>query len=229
LKLSRYIHLNPVFVRGIKHLTLEERVRHLRDYPWSSYRGYAGLVEPYDFMDEAPVLAQTGVPAKKQRQAYRRFVETGLAESDEEFLTLLKTSRWGIGNDVFQAEIRDLHTVRTLNARRCEDVAFRCLEPVATAETVLDAVAGAFGVERAALQRRQYGCAARAAAALLLGRSAGMNQRDIGSLLGMGTGSAVCRQLQRLRDRQADDHALNEQIECAARTIACVQAASDAK
>jgi len=219
LKLSRYIHLNPVFVRGIKTLPPEERVGRLRDYRWSSYRGYAGLAEPYDFMDEAPILAQTGA-AKKQRQAYRRFVEAGIAETDEDFLTLLKTSRWGIGDESFQAQIRDLHTERTLSARRREDVSFRRVEPVATAVAVLDAVARGFGVECAALKRRQYDCVARAATALMLGRYAGMNQRDIASFLGMGTGSAVCRQLQRLRERQAHDAALTERIERAARTIA---------
>jgi len=50
------------------------------------------------------------------------------------------------------------------------------------------------------LLRRQYECVARGVAASMLGRHAGLNQRDIGALLGMGSGSAVCRQLQRLRD-----------------------------
>ena len=90
---------------------------------------------------------------------------------------------------------------------------------------VLDAVAREFGVEPAALQRRQYDCVARAVAALMLGRYAGMNQRDSAGLLGMGTGSAVCRQLQRLRERQVHDAALTERIERAARTIAAAHEA----
>lgn len=223
LKLSRYIHLNPVFVRGIKALTPEERVRSLRDYRWSSYRGYAGLDKPYDFIDEAPILAQMETPAKRQRQAYRRYVEAGIAASDEEFLRLLKTSRWGIGDEAFQTQVRDRHTERTLSARRREDVSFRCVEPVATAAAVLNAVALESGVEPAALQRRQYDCVARAVAALMLGRYAGMNQRDIAGFLAMGTGSAVCRQLQRLRERQTQDAVLTERIERATRTITAAQ------
>ena len=223
LKLSRYIHLNPVFVRGIKALTPEERVRSLRDYRWSSYRGYAGLDEPYAFIDEAPILAQTEAPAKKQRQTYRRYVEAGIAQSDEEFQTLLKTSRWGIGDEVFQTQVRDRHTERTQSARRREDVSFRRVEPIATATAVLAAVAREFGVEPAALQRRQYDCVGRAVAALMLGRYAGMNQRDIAGFLAMGTGSAVCRQLQRLRERQTQDAVLTERIERATRTITAAQ------
>ena len=59
LKLSRYIHLNPVFVRGIKNLPMKDRLQHLRAYRWSSYRGYAGLEHPYAFVAEAPILRLT--------------------------------------------------------------------------------------------------------------------------------------------------------------------------
>jgi len=43
LKLSRYIHLNPALVRGIKNLPPEDKIQRLRAYRWSSYRGYVGL------------------------------------------------------------------------------------------------------------------------------------------------------------------------------------------
>ncbi len=213
LKLSRYIHLNPVCVRQWKAQPPEARVRHLHDYPWSSFRGYAGLAEPLAFVDERPILAQTGTSAENQRLEYRRFVESGIAETDEAFASLLKESHWGVGNEEFQAHVRDLHTERALQARRKEDVSFRRVAPVVTAEAVLDAVSSEFMVDGTALRRRQYDCPARAVAALLLGRYAGMNQRDVGVLLGMGTGSAVCRQIRRLRQRQADDADLRDRIE----------------
>ena len=223
LKLSRYIHLNPIFVRRVKTQPLEARLRHLRAYPWSSYRGYAGLAKPYPFVDEAPILVLTGIPVKQQRRAYRRFVEAGIAETDKEFRSLLKTSRWGIGNEEFQARVRDLHTDRTMEARRKEDISFRRVAPTVTAATVLDSVAREFAIESAALRRRQYDCVARAAAAFMLARYAGMNQRDIGGFLGMGTGSAVCHQLQRLRQGQAHDRALKARIE---RIATALQAAA---
>jgi putative transposase len=213
LKLSRYIHLNPVFVRTATNLPLEERIRSLRNYPWSSYRGYAGLSLPYDCIDEAPILAQTGVSAKRQRRTYRSFVEAGIAKEDDEFRVRIKSSRWGIGDEAFQSHVRNLHADQAQSVRRREDISFRRMEPAAGAAAVLDATARAFGIERAALQQRQYDCMARAVAALLLGRYAGMTQRDIGTLLHMGTGSAVCRQLQRLRERQPRDTNLNERIE----------------
>ncbi|MBN1557058.1 MAG: hypothetical protein JW951_02805, partial [Lentisphaerae bacterium] len=48
------------------------------------------------------------------------------------------------------------------------------------------------------------------------------NQRDIGVFLGMGTGSAVCRRLGRLRERLRDDAELNEQMDRLACTIEAV-------
>ncbi|MFO7536081.1 MAG: hypothetical protein R6X19_10460, partial [Kiritimatiellia bacterium] len=68
-------------------------------------------------------------------------------------------------------------------------------------------------------QKRGYDCVARAVAAQLLGKHAGMNQRDIAGFLGMGTGSAVCRQVKRLRDRREQDSRLNAQIEEAEEAI----------
>jgi putative transposase len=213
LKLSRYIHLNPVFARAARNLPLEERIRILRAFPWSSYRGYAGLAPPYDCIDEAPILAQTGMSAKTQRRAYRSFVEGGIAETDEAFQAQIKSARWGIGDEAFQSHVRHLHAAQARRARRIEDVSFRRMEPTAGATAVLDATANAFGIEREALRHRQYDCTARTAAAFLLGRYAGMTQRDIATLLRMGSGSAVCRQLQRLRERLTRDADLNAQIE----------------
>ena len=137
LKLSRYIHLNPVFVRGIKNLPMKDRLQHLRAYRWSSYRGYAGLEHPYAFVAEAPILRLTETRENRQRRAYQVFVEAGVAKTDDEFRKLLKTSHWGIGDEAFQARVRDLHTYRTLEARRPEDVSFRRVEPTLSAAGVL--------------------------------------------------------------------------------------------
>jgi len=38
LKLSRYVHLNPVYIKKVQALPIRERIELLRHYPWSSYR-----------------------------------------------------------------------------------------------------------------------------------------------------------------------------------------------
>ncbi|MFA5043416.1 MAG: transposase [Kiritimatiellia bacterium] len=202
LTLSRYIHLNPVFAGSLMGQPLAGRLAEFRAYPWSSYRGYAGLAKPNDFVDEGPILAMMAAPEKKRRRAYRRFVEAGIAETDDEFLEVLQGSAWGIGGGEFQERIRDLHSDMANQVKRPEDVSFRHAVRKVSPEAVLGIVANTFGMKSADLRKRRYDCVARAVAAQMMGKYAGMNQRDIGGLLNMGTGSAVCRQLKQLRDRR---------------------------
>lgn len=213
LTLSRYIHLNPVFVGPMMGQPLASRLAELRAYPWSSYRGYAGLAKVSNFVDNRPILAMMATSENKQRRAYRRFVEAGIAETDDEFLEVLQGSTWGIGGSEFQERIRDLHTGMANQAKRPEDVSFRHAAQKLSPEAVLGIVADVFGMKSDDLKKRRYDCVARAVAAQMLGRHAGMNQRDIGGLLSMGTGSAVCRQLKRLRERRTHDSDLDARIE----------------
>lgn len=201
LNLSRYVHLNPVFVRGKRRLPLEQRLKELHAYHWSSYGGYAGLKRPRGFVTEGPILAMMNVPPKRERTAYRRFVEAGLAVTDEAFVSAMKASQWGIGDEAFRDHVRDLHTEMASAVRRPEDVSFCTMKPLRAPGDVLVNVAKAFDIPVEALRRRQYGCVARSVAALMLGKHSGMSQRDIGIYLSMGTGSAVCRQLQQLRNK----------------------------
>jgi putative transposase len=46
MSLSRYVHLNPVRGRVIGRGNPAERRKRLRDWTWSSYRGYSGLAKP---------------------------------------------------------------------------------------------------------------------------------------------------------------------------------------
>jgi len=213
LKLSRYVHLNPVYVGLMIDQPLERRLTELRSYPWSSYRGYAGLAKPVDFVVSGPILAMMQAQEKKRKMMYRRFVELGLAETDEQFLEILRGSRWGIGEDAFQERIRGLHSDMASHVKRSEDVSFRHVLQKIDPEQVLSLVADGFGIKSDDLRKRRYDCVARAVAVQMLGRYSGLNQRDIGGFLNMGTGSAVCRQLQRLRNQRACDSELNLRVE----------------
>lgn len=219
LSLSRYIHLNPVFTVRSKRLPMEERLAVLRSYRWSSYMGYVGLMESYGCIAEGPVLGMFGKREKKQRREYGRFVEAGLAETDAAFLEILKGAKWAIGDETFQDQIRDQHTDLCNGVKRPEDVAFRKDRALILPRAVLDAVAVEFELKVSDLKRRQYGDVSRGVASLMLGRHAGMNQRDIASTLKLGTGSAVSRQLQRLRDQLTHDDSLRKSIDRIGQTI----------
>jgi REP element-mobilizing transposase RayT len=57
LRLSRYVHLNPVFTAAMQRRTRGERVAALRGYPWSSYPNYIGGGRPPDWLECGPILA----------------------------------------------------------------------------------------------------------------------------------------------------------------------------
>ena len=89
LRLTRYLHLNPIFIKKTKKLPSKERVRLLREYPWSSYQAYIGKAKKKDFVDYGPMLSMFPGKASQRRIAYRRFVESGIAKTDEEFLVIV--------------------------------------------------------------------------------------------------------------------------------------------
>lgn len=212
LKLSRYIHLNPVWVAGLNNASSATRRRILHNYAWSSYRGYAGLTEPLEYMDEGPILELMQGPTGDQRRAYSQFVEKGLVEPDGEFMELLRRAKWGVGGDDFQEGVRALYAEKAMSARRSEDVSFRHAELRVSSAEVIDIVSKEFGIPEAALQERRYGCMARAVAAHMLVQYGGVNQRDAAALLNMGSGSAVCRQLKRLTAQLERDEELSASV-----------------
>jgi hypothetical protein len=70
--LSRYIHLNPVRIRGIKGKSEEEKIRYLKSYKWSSLPGYMNKREKEEFIDYEIVLEEYGGNNNKGRTAYKR-------------------------------------------------------------------------------------------------------------------------------------------------------------
>jgi len=112
-----------------------------------------------------------------------------------------------------QEKIQRLHDDLLIHARCAEDVAFRRQRAEKSAAQILTAVANVWGVEVVALRRRQYRCPARAVAARMLWAHAGLNQRQIGRLLQMGTGAPVSAHLRRLERAMATDPKL--QARCA--------------
>ena len=211
-RLVRYVHLNPVFVEAWRRRPLPERLQHLRAYRWSSYRRYLGRHE-WDFVAEGPLLAM--MPARgraRQRAAFRRFVEAGLAESDAEFGDLMKANPLSIGGDAFRDRIQELYTAVVRHARRGEDLALRRVAAALPADRVLATTCASLGVELAEARSRRRNSWVRALVARALTRHAGLTQREVAERLGIGTGKAVSAQLARLAAALPRDRHLRQQV-----------------
>jgi len=113
LELARYIVLNPVRAK---------MVRSARDWPWSSYRATAGMVDPPPFLTVDWTLAQFSDERSSAITAYRRFVGQG-REVD-----VWKDLRGGslLGTKTFIEDMRPLLRAQPLDAnilRRERDAA----------------------------------------------------------------------------------------------------------
>jgi len=195
LKLTRYVHLNPVMVGNMRDRPMEDRIKSLREYQWSTYPGYIGQRKMYDFVTDGPVMAEMGGKGKERQEQYRAFVESGLAENDEEFEAALKASPRSIGGEGFRRWIDELYEKMTASHGVKEDVAFRRITEPLDAATVLEILGEELGEKEADLCRRRRGSKLRAMAARCLMRFAGQTQRDVARLLNVGSGSAISKQL----------------------------------
>jgi REP element-mobilizing transposase RayT len=221
LALSRYVHLNPVFVGVLKDRPIEERIAALRAYRWSSYPSYIGASKGFEFVTYGPILAEMHGKQREWPRRYREFVETGLAETDREFVAALKASPRSIGGEGFRAWVDELHQERAEHHSRPEDVSFRHVGVRLTPEDVLATLGEVLGVPVEEFKRRRHGSPLRAVAARLLIRHADMSQRQVADMLGMGSGAAVCNQLARLPGKLVAARRLRPKLEQA--ELRCTQ------
>ena len=157
LKLSRYVHLNPVFIRANKSKSPSERVAILRSYTWSSYRGYIGKCKREDFIDYDPILAMMDGPKRILKSQYRRFVESGIVDIDSAVIYAKQRSPLCIGSDDSLERIRSLYHKLVDSRRRQEDISFRRMNYSLDSERILSAVCRVLKVDRPELYQRRRG------------------------------------------------------------------------
>ncbi len=208
LKLSRYVHLNPVFVRAHAQKPDRERVQILRQYVWSSYRSYIGRSSRLDYVDYEPILALMGRPKTTQSASYRRFVEAGIRDMDAAFVETKRRSRFCIGSDESHERIESMYHEMIQAYDRKEDVSFRREGGYASVDEAMNLALEILGVPRGALCRRGMNSMIRPVVAYALCQYAGCTQRAAAQLMGLRSGVAVSLQLKRLHERLKSDRPL---------------------
>ena len=221
LKLSRYVHLNPVKVKSVRELPLAERLKILDGYAWSSLPAYTGRTKAPEWLCTEPLLALAGGRRNQRQERYQEYVKAGVAEDDAEFQSELMRSVRCIGDADFREDV-DLRYAEVIrSSRRPEDAALRKVAAcTVTSEVVLSAVATAAGVDEKELGRRRRNSPFKALTALLLVRHAGLTQRDIAPLLGLRAGSSVSCQIRRLEHLLRSDESARKVMVKAERLIA---------
>ena len=198
LKLSRYVHLNPINVKNQECRPPSEQMQYLRAYAWSSYRGYIGQAKRLEWVDYGPMLALAGGREKERPERYRCFVEAGIAADDEEFMAAMNRSARSIGGDDFREWVDERYAELLKKRKHPEDVTLR-REMGRRPEpgTVLAVVASAAGTTVEGLKARQRNGIWKGIAARLLVTQAGITRRECAHWLGVRAGSAAGYQIKR--------------------------------
>lgn len=197
MQVSRYVHLNPIRVKRMKQASEEEKKAYLNVYPWSSYPDYVSSSR-YGFLLTDEILAYF----RKNKTSYRSFVEEGMSES----VNLLEKGRGHgiIGDTSFIREV--LKKLVKGQPSREQPAVRRMISKVAPGE-IMKLVADTFRVASRDITEKNYRGPARRVAMELLYRYAGMNQREIGDMMGVDY-SSVSVARKRLQESLVKDRAL---------------------
>jgi putative transposase len=212
LRLSRYVHLNPVFTAAARRRPVSERLALLRQYRWSSYRSYIGRDRPLEFVDPAPIWAAVSAEPTRRRPTYRRFVESGIEKIDSTFLEAQNASGLCLGSESFRDRIGTWYRQRLAAAPRREDVAFRRAGRVLSGEEILAVVCRQWGVQREELQRRRRDSFDRALASRMLCEHGGLTQRQVAQILRIGSGACVSQHLRKLAHALESNRTLQNRV-----------------
>jgi REP element-mobilizing transposase RayT len=208
LKLSRYVHLNPVFIAEHEHKPRWERVKVLQHYPWSSYPSYVGLHERFPFVSYEPVLQMMGHSRKQQVAAYRRFVEEGIRHIDAAFIEDKQATRLCIGSAGYREQVIEAYESQAQENDHLEDIYFQRQQANYSVDGVLGVLCSVFGISRSELLARRRNSWLRAFACRSLQVYCRLSLREIGQVLGIGSGVAVSKQLKHLAETLPNDQEL---------------------
>ena len=182
---------------------MRETIKALRGFRWSSYRGYVGLEKRKKWVTYETLDGQVKARFGKQKGVYRKYVESGLAEDDEELREAMGSSRgWVLGSAEFISDMKDRYQSGVEGGvRKREDVLSVTERTRLGSGEILDAVMRGLRIGREDLMRRRGGGEYRGIAARMLVKYGGLTQRETAEVLGLTTGAAISRQQKALEER----------------------------
>jgi REP element-mobilizing transposase RayT len=197
LGLSRYLHLNPVRGKVLGTGNPRERRARLREYRWSSYRGYAGLGRQDEFVTEELVLGEFDARGEREGKGrYRRFVEEGLLREVE---NPAEGAQWQtvLGSEGFLQRVKD--KMQPQRGKRREVKALRHGTTGPNALAIIGRVAAHYRlpIERV-LRGNEYGLQARNVAMWTVWHACELTLRDIGTIFGGIDYAAVAQRVRRV-------------------------------
>jgi len=212
IRLTRYIHLNPVKTDAVKAKSLPERRGVLSRWRWSSYLGYVDGVRAEKIIDYRWLRLMGRKTLRGNRKAYEAYVQGMVPSADEWLQEAMSRSRYAIGDDRFveeaESELKEMRLKRACYG----DVELPGAPPLEMGH-IERVVAAEFGIEACALHShgREAG-KAKSAAIELCCLFSGQSQRAIAKHFGYKTDAGVSRQRKVLKERLKTDARLKSAL-----------------
>jgi len=216
-ELSKYIHLNPVRTvefgldkrgnraegRGLTRPPTPEqvaqRLKRLREYPWSSYRSYGGYAKAAKWLTTTEIMKRASSQGEESRRRYRMDVQQLLKRGVEEGRLDKFKEVVAIGSAEFVERVRKLAGEgKRETERRCR------LRPAVGFEEVVATVEKVRGAERQEWINR-HGDYGKWVVLSVARRYCGVTLRQLGDLMGGMDYAAVCMGLRRFEKRLQKD------------------------
>ena len=196
-ELSRYVVLNPVRARMVKHP---------KDWKWSSYRATAGFDRAEKWLEVDWLLGQFGKERKKAQKSYRTFVEEGMGKKEKPWDDLY--SRIYLGGKEFLDKVHEVgQRHKHLDVPKYQKHVVK-QDP----KEVLEKVGRMYGEKPEEILRAgKRESEARDMAIYLLKRKSGMSSKAIGMKMGVGE-SAVGNRLMKIKKRLAEDEKFAQKL-----------------
>ena len=212
IRLTRYIHLNPVKVERLKTKSRQEKLEHLNGYEGSSYRGYAGLISPEARIDYRWLALMAGLTRRGRSSEYRHYIEGMIDGEDKELAQAKEASRYAIGDEKFREMAREELRSKEIEMALTGDVVWP-EDEMASIEMVENAVKESFRVtgEDLRCHGRRAGLA-KAVAVELCCRLTGRSQREVARYFGYRSESAAGKQRRLVQAQLAEDKKLAGRI-----------------
>ena len=212
-ELSRYVHLNPVRLKKYKRLTLEEKARILKEYRWSSLRGYMGFGKRDEWVAYGEVLGYMGGETREGKRRYGEFVISGLAKGVKDPLGEAKAGAV-LGTEKFREWVRRTFIDGHKWSRR-EQAQVKTLMAVVCVEEIARVVGEEYGVDPEEII--QAHSTHREARRVLIGMSYRLDSggrviQKLGEELGGIGGAAVRNTYTRLQEQISRDRRLAERV-----------------
>ena len=139
LELSRYMHLNPLRIKKYSQIDVRRKKKILRDYRWSSYKGYINTKSRDSLVHHEMILSMVGDGDNKEsRKAYEHFIMGGVLKDMKQTFWEKLRGQVVMGSDEFTEDIYE----RYLSKRKVDDRELPGLKKLRTGPRTIKEIGG---------------------------------------------------------------------------------------